>query len=159
MNKSNMFVPLLIFLVINFAGLGIGGLFTPSGVSSEWYEGLNKAPWTPPGWVFGAAWTLIMITFSIYLTYLWRMMPDRNLFIGLFIAAWVLNVAWNPVFFYFQQVIPGLIIISVLTLLIGFYLIKFWPVLKLLSLLLLPYLVWLLIATSLNAYILVKNPL
>lgn len=41
----------IIFLILNFAALAIGGLSTSSGVTSEWYNALNKAPWTPPGWV------------------------------------------------------------------------------------------------------------
>ena len=44
---------LVIFALLNFGALAIGGLFTGGGVSSEWYASLNKAPWTPPGWVFG----------------------------------------------------------------------------------------------------------
>ena len=52
---------LFVFLLINFGALALGGLFTSDGVISDWYEQLNKAPWTPPGWVFGAAWTTIMV--------------------------------------------------------------------------------------------------
>jgi tryptophan-rich sensory protein len=52
-----MFYRLIIFLALNFAALAIGGLFTSKGVSSDWYAGIAKAPWTPPGWAFGAAWT------------------------------------------------------------------------------------------------------
>ena len=37
------------------------------GASSNWYENLNKAPWTPKGWVFGFAWTFLMTCFAIYL--------------------------------------------------------------------------------------------
>lgn len=39
---------IILFLVLNFAALAIGGLFTGDGVPSEWYQNLNKAPWTPP---------------------------------------------------------------------------------------------------------------
>jgi tryptophan-rich sensory protein len=57
-------LPTLLFFILNFAALAVGGLFTGSGVSSEWYQNLDKAPWTPPGWVFGAAWPFIMICFG-----------------------------------------------------------------------------------------------
>ncbi len=59
-----MVVRVIIFLVINFAALALGSIFTSAGVSSDWYTNLNQAPWTPPGWVFGAAWTSIMIFFA-----------------------------------------------------------------------------------------------
>ena len=47
-----------------------------NGPQTEWYLNLNKAHWTPPGWVFGAAWTTIMICFSIYLSYLFGNIKD-----------------------------------------------------------------------------------
>ncbi|WP_299465279.1 TspO/MBR family protein [uncultured Microscilla sp.] len=148
---------LIIFLLINFAALALGAMFTGKGVPSEWYINLNKAPWTPPGWVFGAAWTTIMVCLAIYMAYAWRSIPDRKLLIGLFALQWVLNVLWNPVFFAMHQVALGLIIISLLTVLVGYFLIGWFPYLKAKALLVLPYFVWLLIATSLNAYILLKN--
>ena len=126
-------------------------------VTGEWYQNVNKAPWTPPGWVFGAAWTTIMLCFSIYMAYAWRQIGNKNFLIGLFAFQWVLNVAWNPVFFKFHQVGFGLLLITSLTFLVGYFLIGIWPQMKVKSLLVLPYFIWLLIATSLNAYILVKN--
>lgn len=99
-----MVIRFIVFLVINFAALGIGGFFTGSGVTSEWYLNLNKAPWTPPGWVFGAAWTTIMILFSIYLAILWPEIEEKRPLILLFGASWLLNVGWNPLFFHFQDV-------------------------------------------------------
>ncbi len=152
-----MIARIIIFLIINFTGLAIGSIFTNSGVSSDWYAELNKAPWTPPGWVFGAAWTLIMICFSVYMAYLWPKVENRVLLTILFALAVVLNIAWNPVFFYFQQVGLGMVTISGLTLLIGFLLFFYWSPLKWLSLLIFPYLIWLLIATSLNGYVLLNN--
>jgi tryptophan-rich sensory protein len=152
-----MFVRLLIFLLLNFGALGIGGLFSGAGAQSDWYMGLNKAPWTPPGWVFGAAWTTIMLCFSVYMAYLWTDSENRKLVIGLYACQWALNVTWNPSFFYLHKVTLGFGIILMLTLLIGYMLFIFWPVLKEKSLLLLPYFVWLLIATSLNGYIFFRN--
>jgi len=52
---------LLLFLIINFGGLALGSYLMNDGPNSTWYNDLNQAPWTPPGWVFGAAWTVIMI--------------------------------------------------------------------------------------------------
>lgn len=152
-----MIYRLLVFLLINFGALALGGFFTSKGVSSEWYAELSKAPWTPPGWVFGFAWTTIMLCFSFYLAYLWPEIKNKNLLISLIAIQWLLNVAWNPTFFHYHQVILGLVMITALTILIAGLLVSYWPQLKLKSLLILPYLVWLVIATSLNAYILFKN--
>ena len=152
-----MILRFLLFLVINFAALGVGSLFTSKGVASGWYQNLNQAPWTPPGWVFGAAWTTIMICFSFYMMYQWEMNDNKRLLIGLFSVQWILNVLWNPVFFKYHAVLPALIVIILLTILVGYYLFRFLPELKTKSLFILPYFLWLLIATSLNAFIYFKN--
>lgn len=157
MLKNPMILRLFIFLIINFGALAIGGFFTGKGVPSDWYAGLVKAPWTPPGWVFGFAWTTIMICFSIYMAYLWPIAQNKNLLIGLFVIQWALNVSWNPTFFYYHNILSAMVIITCLTILIGFVLMFYWHELKIKTVLLLPYLIWLLIATSLNAYILLKN--
>lgn len=152
-----MLARIVIFLLLNFGALAIGGFFTGKAVEAEWYLSLNKAPWTPPGWVFGFAWTTIMICFSLYMAYLWSSSENKKLIIGLFTLQWILNVGWNPIFFYFHHVTAGLVVISILTLLVGYLLFSFWPILKVKSVFLLPYFLWLLIATSLNGYILFKN--
>ena len=148
---------ILLFLVLNFTALAVGGLFTGKGVSSDWYQNLNQAPWTPPGWVFGFMWTLIMICFAIYMAHLFTSKTNRKIIIVLYGIQWVLNVSWNPVFFHFQAVIAGLITISLLTILITYFLFRYKQELKLKSLLILPYFIWLCIATSFNAYILFNN--
>ena len=147
----------ILFLILNFSALAIGGSFTGKGVPSAWYLNLDKAPWTPPGWVFGSAWTFIMICFAIYMAYLVVSVSDLKKIILLFAIQWILNVAWNPVFFYYHSVLIGFITISLLTILITYMLFNFRTKLKLKSLLLAPYFVWLLIATSLNGYILFFN--
>ncbi|XOV93387.1 MAG: TspO/MBR family protein [Bacteroidota bacterium] len=152
-----MAVRILIFALLNFGALALGSLFTGKGVPSEWYQALNKAPWTPPGWVFGAAWFSIMICFTIYMALIWKQTDNQNLLISLFIIQWVLNVSWNPVFFSFHLPSFGLIIITLLTALMAFFLLFYWPKFHLKSLLVLPYVIWLIIATSLNAFIWLKN--
>jgi len=152
-----MLYRLIVFLLINFTALAIGGIFTGKGVPSDWYANLIKAPWTPPGWIFGFAWTTIMICFSIYLAYLWPSAENKNLLIFLLVIQWILNIGWNPTFFYFHNVKVGLLLITALTILIGFIMIRYFPDLKSKSILILPYFIWLIIATSLNGYILLKN--
>lgn len=152
-----MIYRLIVFLVINFGALGIGGFLMGEGPQSSWYVDIEKAPWTPPGWVFGAAWTTIMVCFSFYMAYLWPLAKRKKQLVVLFMLQWILNVGWNPVFFHFHSVLPALVVISGLTLLVGFFGIYYGKSLKVKSFLLLPYFVWLCIATSLNAYILVNN--
>ena len=148
---------IVLFLVLNFGALAIGGLFTSSGVSSEWYQHLNKAPWTPPGWVFSAAWTTIMFCFAIYMAYLLKIQTGKKRILTLFAIQWILNISWNPIFFHFQNALLGMISISMLTVLVAYLFYSYRKELAVKSLFLLPYVVWLLIATSLNAFILFSN--
>ena len=152
-----MLLRFILFLLLNFAALGLGSFFTSDGVSSEWYVNLNKAPWTPPGWVFGAAWTTIMICFALFMAFAWEKASNQKLLIGLFAVQWILNISWNPAFFKFQEVGLALILILLLTGLVGYFLFVFWSNLKFKAALVLPYFIWLLIATSLNAYVLFYN--
>lgn len=152
-----MIYRILIFLLINFLALGIGGQFTGKAVSADWYQNLDKAPWTPPGWVFGAAWTFIMLCLTVFMAFAWKEVENRKLLLILFAVQWVLNVAWNPVFFKYHATLSGLVIISALTILMGYFIVHYFSELKLKTLLLLPYFIWLLIATSLNGYIWMKN--
>ena len=146
-----------LFLIINFGGLALGGWLMAGGSSGEWYTNLNIAPWTPPGWVFGFAWTLIMILLANYMTWLYHIIKRRRNLLVIFGIQWVLNFLWNPVFFYFREVLLGLIVISALTLLVYYFLFKFRKDLKWKALFILPYVIWLTIATSLNAYIYLNN--
>lgn len=151
-----MILRIFLFLIINFGGLFIGGLFTGEGVPSDWYQNLNKAPWTPPGWVFGAAWTTIMICFSVYMAILWEKIKLNKL-LFIFISELVLNVIWNPLFFHFKWINVALLSISLLTILITYMVISLRREMRLKTLLLFPYLIWIVIATSLNGYVVLYN--
>tara|TARA_B100001939_G_scaffold3362_1_gene3209 strand:+ start:1706 stop:2161 length:456 start_codon:yes stop_codon:yes gene_type:complete len=151
-----MILRILLFLIINFGGLFIGGLFTGEGVPSDWYQNLNKAPWTPPGWVFGAAWTTIMICFSVYMAILWEKITLKKL-LYIFIAEFILNVIWNPLFFHFKWINIALLSISLLTILIIYMAVSLRTEMRYKTLLIFPYLIWLTIATSLNGYIVLYN--
>lgn len=146
----------IVFFVINFSALGIGSWLMNNGPLTTWYTSLNQAPWTPPGWVFGVAWTFIMICFSFYMAYLYSKLPITKVKI-LFLIQFVLNVIWNFIFFNQYLVTLGLITIIGLTIVVGTFLFNFKNELKLKTLLIVPYFAWLLVATSLNAYILFNN--
>ncbi|MDA9987060.1 tryptophan-rich sensory protein [Crocinitomicaceae bacterium] len=152
-----MWLKIIGFLILNFGALTLGGIFAGSGASSDWYAELNKAPWTPPGWVFGFAWTTIMLCFSIYMAIVYTRAKSIKALLILYSIQWVLNFSWNPIFFYLYYPIIGLLVIVTLTALICYFLFNYRPIAKGFSLLILPYTIWLFIATSLNAYILFMN--
>ncbi|WP_435415608.1 TspO/MBR family protein [Polaribacter aestuariivivens] len=146
----------ILFLIINFGGLAIGNWLMQNGPMTDWYLNLNKAPWTPQGWVFGVAWTLIMICFSIYLGKLFTEENTQKIKL-IFLLQFILNVSWNFIFFNQHLVLLALINITLLTSLLFYYFFKLSNKVKNYKYLLLPYMIWLCIATSLNLYILIYN--
>ncbi len=156
--KNSKYIRFAVFLFFNFLALGVGVELMQNGPQTDWYLALNKAPWTPANWVFGTAWSSIMLFFSFYMTKLsfQYQFLDKRLVV-LFTVQWVLNVGWNFIFFNKQLTVIGLIVIVLLWLLIGYFTFKHIKILKFYTLLILPYLVWMTIAASLNAYIVFNN--
>lgn len=146
----------ILFLILNFGGLAIGSWLMNNGPLTDWYTNLNQAPWTPPGIVFGIAWTLIMICFSIYLGKLFLDTNSQKMRIT-FLIQFLLNVSWNFIFFNQHLILVGLITITLLTSLLFIYFFKLSSKVGNYKYLLLPYMIWLCIATSLNLYILLHN--
>ncbi len=155
---KNKYILFLLFLATNFGALGIGVLLMDDGSTSDWYYNLNKAPWTPEGWVFGVAWFSIMFCFSFYMTKLALHFKERNHFlIKAFTMQWLLNVSWNYIFFNQHLTTSGFVVIISLWLLVGFFTFNYIKELKWFTLLIAPYLIWLTIASSLNGYIILYN--
>jgi tryptophan-rich sensory protein len=150
-------ITFLFFLALNFGALGLGTLLMGDAVTGTWYQNLNKAPWTPPGWVFGAAWTTIMLLFSVFMALqvadIKTALSFRSQAMQLYWPQWILNVSWNYIFFNQQLALPGLLVIVLLTGIVWLMTIRAFTHKPWTGLLLLPYGIWLLIATSLNAYI------
>jgi tryptophan-rich sensory protein len=151
---------IVLFLLLNFGALYVGSLFMGgSPAKNTWYQGLNQAPWTPPGWVFGFAWTTIMVLYSVYLARIFKDLPKDKfkLAIGLFLAQWVLNVSWNPLFFVHHALLLGcscILLLFAVIILFHITLVKKRPYE---IVFVLPYLVWLGVAFSLNLYVLLYN--
>lgn len=147
---------IFIFLIINFATLAIGGYLMANGPQTDWYTNLEKAPWTPLGWVFGAAWFSIMLCFSIYMGFLYKTLGGVTTLI-IFGIQVVLNTIWNFIFFNLHLIGLALTVIILLTFTISVFMFFYKKQMKLKTLLILPYFIWLCIATSLNGYILLYN--
>ena len=87
---------LLLFFVLNFGALALGSYLMGEGPLGSWYTNLNKAPWTPPGWVFGASWTLIMVCLSIFMNKAVQIEALSKTILWIYGVQLVLNILWNP---------------------------------------------------------------
>jgi len=148
---------LVLFLILNFGALALGSYLMGEGPLGSWYTNLNKAPWTPPGWVFGASWTLIMICLSLFMNKAVQVESLRNTILWIYAVQLVFNIAWNPLFFDLHWMGWALVEIIVLVFIVGAMALIAKPHLPKVTWLLTPYVVWLSIAITLNAYALQNN--
>ncbi|WP_139959281.1 TspO/MBR family protein [Flavicella sediminum] len=146
----------ILFLVLNFGALALGAWLMNSGPTSAWYQNLNKAPWTPPGWVFGVAWSLIMLCFSVFMTRLVLLKSSLKIAL-LFGLQWGLNVSWNFLFFNQHEVVYGLVVLFGLASIITYFMVSCTTTMKNYRFFIVPYFLWLLVAISLNSYVLFYN--
>ena len=148
---------LFLFFILNFGALALGSYLMGEGPMGSWYTHLNKAPWTPPGWVFGAAWTLVMVCLSIFMNKALQFEALRTGILWIYGIQLALNILWNPLFFNLHW--TGLALIEIITLVfvVGFMALKAKPYLPQATWLLTPYVAWLCIAITLNAYALQNN--
>jgi tryptophan-rich sensory protein len=98
-----------------------------------------------------------MLCFAAYMALGWSELSDKKQWITLYTIQWVLNVSWNPLFFRYHQVGAALVVIILLTILIAWFLFGYCSRLRMKSVFILPYFLWLMVATSLNAYIRFMN--
>jgi benzodiazapine receptor len=65
-----------------------------------------KARFMPPGWVFGAAWTILYILLGLALALILHARGARGAAsaLALFVLQLLLNYAWSPIFFAYHEV-------------------------------------------------------
>ena len=128
-------------------------------IQDNWYKKLKKAPWTPPPYVFGIVWTIlyILMAISIYLVWSNKKCYPYCEELNIFFLQLFLNIIWTTIFFKFKMPFLAFIDIILLLLVVGNTYKKFYKIDKLSAYLLIPYLLWLLVAFTLNGYIIVMN--
>ncbi len=150
--KMNVILKLIVsLLACQLAGI-IGGLFTGASVDT-WYAALKKPGFTPPNWLFGPVWISLYLLMGISLFLVWKAnIParEKSWALAVFFIQLVLNVVWSYLFFYQKSPALGFSEILVLWIMILVTLVKFFPINRLASLLLVPYLLWVSFAAVLN---------
>ena len=144
-------------LALNSIGYLIG-YYSQTNVDT-WYETLNRSPLTPPNYMFGIVWTCLytMIAISGWLIFKHPATPNMRPVKKLFIMQLILNWSWTPTFFSLHLTGAALVILVSLVICVGLLILKTYQDTKIASLLLVPYILWLLLATHLNVYIWMYN--
>lgn len=136
----------------------LGSVFTTPAIPT-WYKTLNKPFFTPPNWIFSPVWIILFIMMGISLFFVWRESgrPGFKPALLFFFLQLILNVFWSIAFFGLRSPWLGLMDIVALWIAIFLTIRYFLRVSKFAGVLLIPYLVWVSLATLLNFSIWILN--
>ena len=122
---------------------------------TEWYPFLNKPELTPPNGAFPIVWGILYILIGISLGRIWGKglkVSQREWWIQL-----SLNFCWSIAFFFLREPLWGMGIILILDVVVLDYILITFKKDKFAAACFIPYILWLLWATYLNAYIYIFN--
>jgi tryptophan-rich sensory protein len=129
--------------------------------TGSWYGSLKRPAWTPPSWVFGPVWTLLYLLMGIAAWRVWvrHGLVDRipQLAIVLFLVHLIFNAAWTWLFFGLHMLTAGAVEIAILWAMILALQVLFWKLDRIAGALLVPYLLWVSYAVTLNIGFAVMN--
>lgn len=154
MNKTIKF--LISVIGANLIG-SIGIIFTGPNISN-WYTTINKAPFNPPNWVFGPAWTLLFILMGWAFYIIWTTKAkNKTTAYWAFAIQFVLNILWSAIFF--GAKLPGWAFFEIIVFwfAILWTFVVFYRINKMAGYLLIPYILWVTFASILNYYVWILN--
>src|SRR3954467_2018708 len=141
-STSSQVIGLLAWLLVAFAAAAVGGLASAS--AGDFYRGLIRPSWAPPGWLFGPVWSVLYALTGVAAWLVWRArgFGGARSALLVFVVQLAVNALWTWLFFVWRQ--GGLAFAEILLLLalivatIGL----FWRANRLAAVLLVPYLLW-----------------
>lgn len=138
------------WLLVSFAAGAVGAFATRH--AREFYAGLAKPPWAPPGWLFGPVWTVLYLMMGVAAWLVWRQGGWRGaaVALSLFLAQLLCNALWSWLFFAWRRGGLAFADIVLLAALIVATALAFARVRTLAAVLLIPYLAWVTFATALT---------
>jgi len=121
---------------------------------------LEKPFFAPPNWIFGPVWIILYFLMGVSLYIVWKdelKSKTRNVFFVVFAIQLILNALWSLLFFGLKSPLLGLIDILILDVMLVVTIFYAKRVSKYAAMLLIPYMVWIIIASVLNYAIMVLN--
>ena len=152
-------IAILTVVAIELLG-GLSGWISNSGYGNDWFDGLAKPSFMPPGAAFGIVWPILYALLGISLALVLAEPPSARRKTGLilFFAQMALNFAWSPLFFAAHDISLAKWVIFAMAALAAAAARQFLHVRREAGLLMIPYLGWLVFAATLNASIEALNP-
>ena len=126
---------------------------------NNWYNNIKKSKLNPPSWVFGVVWPILYCTmiFSFIKVYSNKKCENLCYPLIIFIFHTILNFIWTTLFFKFKNISLALIDLILLDISLIYIIFLFYQIDKTASLILIPYLIWILFATYLTYFIFFNN--
>lgn len=155
---NNLFKFIISIIVCQSAGI-FGSLFSFEAVP-DWYSTLTKPDFAPPNWIFAPTWIILYFLMGMSLYLVWKnkiKSKERKNFFIMFGIQLFLNAIWSFFFFGLKSPLFGLIDILFLDIFVIITMIYSRSVLKLATILLIPYLGWIIFATIINYKIVILN--
>lgn len=139
---------------------GLSGWLSDSGFGNSWFDALRKPSFMPPGWAFGVVWPILYALLGIAVAMILAEPASRARRDGLilFFVQLAMNFAWSPIFFAFHDIRAAKLIIFAMAALAAMAGRNFTKIRPVAGVLLVPYILWLIFAATLNATIEAMNP-
>lgn len=138
------------WFVVTLAAASVGAL--TSARAASFYKQLARPAWAPPSWLFGPMWAVLYVLMTVSAWLVWREhgFSSAGLALSLFIVQLVANAIWSWLFFVLHRGALATGEIGLLWLLILATIVVFWPLNRFAALLLVPYIVWVGVASALT---------
>lgn len=163
-------VAIAVVLLAAVALIAVLGSLATIPNTEGWYQHVEKVAWNPPNSLFGPAWSILYLFIAVAGFLIWRAgyqgsdQPNgaKNV-LALYVVQLILNGLWTPLFFAGYPLAGeiawyvALVDITLLILVVAWLIPQAWKWSKTASMLLIPYLLWLLYASTLNLGIIVLN--
>jgi tryptophan-rich sensory protein len=134
--------------------------YTASMDTREWYRNLQKPSWAPHESVFGQAWSILYpIIFAVNIYIIILFLQDKISY-KVALPFWLnlfFNLIFTPIQFGLRNNFLAVVDILLVFITIIWAMIAIWPVQKLIIIPLIPYLIWVGIASVLQITIWLKN--
>ena len=156
MPLSKKIISLLIFALLAFGASAWGGLVT-SLYKEPWYSTIIKPEFNPPDWIFAPVWIALYLAMSVAIWLIWINPKKTEKVIYIYFIHLLVNGSWSLFFFGLHLILVSLIIIAVIIFLVVWLIKLYYPINKISSYLMFPYLAWLSYAFLLNFYIFILN--
>ena len=156
MPLSKKIISLLIFVLLAFGASAWGGLVT-SLYKEPWYSTIIKPEFNPSDWIFAPVWIALYLVMSAAIWLIWINPKKTEKVIYIYFIHLLVNGSWSLFFFGLHLILVSLIIIAVIIFLVVWLIKLYYPINKISSYLMFPYLAWLSYAFLLNFYIFILN--